>query len=265
MALTTNAISLDAPTAGSALAERTNHTLLKIVKANFNTKYAAQAPILSAFRDAVSAHGGTDADVTLIADFRTHVPLSSYDCYKPFVDKFNMQPCKKEEVDNLFAPGLPEFLAATSATTRLTPKILPKYDHSAGQAPVRFQFVDPDSKYPLAALQYCGCMDIKEVGNAMGQVVQRIPLCIVSSGGFRRVLGWKIDDDESRMSLTSTLCSSSLDDSHSCHLPCSAILCGAMGGHHHRPLSFLPDNSWSLLPYTSERGSFLCNVRDRIR
>ena len=244
----------------ATLAEQTNRALLKIIRDNFNTQYATQALSLSGFRDAVSAHGGTEVDATLLADFRTRVPLSNYDCYKPFADKFNVQPCKKEEVENLFAPGLPDFLAASSGTSGPTSKIVPKYDHNANSPLPRCPFFDPNDKKPLAAVQYCGYMDIKEIGDA-----SRIPICIVSSGTMRRCLGWKIEDDKRRMSIKSTFCPPTLDDTHSCLRPSSAILCCAMGSDHHRPCSILPHDSRPLLPYPSGPGPFLCTVRDGVR
>ena len=203
----TQAVAVDSsatqsPQQAPTIAERTNRTLLKIIRANFNTQYAAQAPILSAFRDAVGAHGGTDVDATLLADFRAHVPLSNYDCYKPFVEKFHEKRCTKEYVENLLAPGLPEFIAASSATTGPAPKILPKYSHRS--TPPRCPFFSPDSENPVAAVTYCGCMDLKEIVDATGQEIQKIPVFSITGGSMRRCFGWKVEDDQSRMSRIST-------------------------------------------------------------
>ena len=252
------------PQQASIIAERMNRTLLKIVRDNFNTQYAIQAPILSEFRDAVAAHGhGTDVDATLLADFRAHVPLSNYDCYKPFVDKFNAQPCRKEDVENLLAPGLPDFFASSSATFGLTPKFLPKYDHNAGSPLPRCPFFDPNKNTPLAALQYFGHMAVKEVEHP-GQVVQRIPICLVTSGTLRRCFGWKFDDDNSRTSLTSTCYPRVLCDTHSCPLPSSAILCCSMGSDHHQPCPVLSGDSWPFLPCTPGHRPFLCIAHDGV-
>ena len=185
------------------LPERTNHALLKIIRDNFNTQYASRAISLTEFRDAVSTHGGTEVDATLVADFRSHVPLSDYDSYKPFVDKFNLQPCKEEDVANMFSPGLPDFLAASSATSGTSPKILAKYNHHARlNIPTRPLF-DPNNKYPLAAVVCTGYRDVKVIERAPDEVVQTIPVCIASGGIVRRSLGWYADG-ESRLSLTST-------------------------------------------------------------
>ena len=206
--ITSSASATQTPERTPSLAERTNHTLLNIVRENFNTKYATQTHILSAFRDAIAAHGGTGVDAILLADFRAHVPLSNYDCYEPFAEKFNMYPCKKEEVENLFAPGLPDFLAISGGTTGPALKIFPRYNHTA----TCLQFLDPSSKGTLASLQGCGYTRVKEIEHAPGEVVQRIPVCTGSSGMMRIRLGWGVDDDETWMSLSSMLCSFKLDD-----------------------------------------------------
>ena len=188
---------------GDSDSQTLQHALVKIIRDNFNTQYASQAVSLTKFRDAVSTHGGAEVDATLLADFRSHVPLSNYDSYKPFVDKFNIQPCKEEDVMNMFSPGLPDFLASSSATSGTSPKIWPKYNHHARlKIPIRPVF-DPNHKYPLAAVVCTRYSDVKVVERAPGEVVQRIPICIGSGGALRRSLGW-YTDDESRISLTST-------------------------------------------------------------
>ena len=188
---------------GDSDSQTLQHALVKIIRDNFNTQYASKAVSLTKFRDAVSTHGGTEVDATLLADFRSHVPLSNYDSYKPFVDKFNIQPCKEEDVMNMFSPGLPDFLASSSATSGTSPKIWPKYNHHARlKIPIRPVF-DPNHKYPLAAVVCTRYSDVKVIERAPGEVVQRIPICIGSGGALRRSLGW-YTDDESRISLTST-------------------------------------------------------------
>jgi hypothetical protein len=188
---------------GDGDSETLQHTLVQIIRDNVNTQYASQAVSLAEFRDAVSTHGGTEVDATLLADFRSHVPLSDYDSYKPFIDKFSVQPCKEEDITNMFSPGLPDFFASSSATSGTSPKIWPKYNHHARlkiQTPPLF---DPSNKDPLAVLICTRYSDVKVVERALGEVVQRIPVCIGTGGVVRRSLGW-YTDDESRMSLAST-------------------------------------------------------------
>jgi len=184
----------------AALVDQTNLALLKIIRDNFATQYASQACPLAGFRDAVSAHGGTEVDATLLADFRAHVPLSDYDSYKPFIDKFSVQPCKEEDVLNMFSPGLPDFFALSSGTSGGIPKILPKYKHNTTLMFENRPLFDPNSQYSLAAVVCTGYRDVKVIERAPGEVVQRIPVCLVSGGNIRRALGW-YTDDESWMSL----------------------------------------------------------------
>ncbi|KAF8550614.1 hypothetical protein OG21DRAFT_1419421 [Imleria badia] len=185
----------------AALSERTNPALLNIIRDNITSQYASQAASLAEFRDAVSMHGGTEVDADLLADFWAHIPLSTYDSYKPFVHKFNAQPCKEEDVANMFSPGLPDFFAVSSATSGTSPKLLPKYNHYKRlKIPVR-QLFDPNNEDPCAVVACTGYRDVKVIERAPGEVVQRIPVCLISGGNMRRSLGWYIDD-ESHMSLS---------------------------------------------------------------
>ncbi|KIK81404.1 hypothetical protein PAXRUDRAFT_70757, partial [Paxillus rubicundulus Ve08.2h10] len=104
------------PRLRTLLTEKTDRLLLRIIRANFSTQYASHAPSLAVFRDAVAVHG-TEVDDTLLQDFRSHVALMDYGSYKPFVAKFNEQPCKESEVENLFSPGLPFALVFSSTTS----------------------------------------------------------------------------------------------------------------------------------------------------
>ncbi|KAG6375686.1 hypothetical protein JVT61DRAFT_3259 [Boletus reticuloceps] len=166
----------------AALPEKTNLALLRIIRDNFNTQYASQVASLAEFRDAVSAHSGTEVDASLLADFRAHVPLSNYDSYKPFVDKFNAQPCKEEDVMNMFSPGFPDLFALSSATSGSNSKMLPRYNHNARLGIPSRPLFYTDNKDPIAALVCTGYRDVKVVERASGEVVQRIPVCIVSGG-----------------------------------------------------------------------------------
>lgn len=186
----------------ASLPEQTSLALLKIIRDNINSQYASQAVSLTRFRDAVSAHGGTEVDDTLLADFQAHVPLSNYDSYKPFVDKFDVQPCKEEDVENMFSSGLPEFFALSSATSGTRPKILPKYNHNT-QSKIPRTLFDPNDKRPLAAVACTVCRDVRVVERSPGEVVKRIPVCLISGATIRRAVGWW--DDEGRMSLASKL------------------------------------------------------------
>ncbi|KAF8836522.1 hypothetical protein BDN67DRAFT_974068 [Paxillus ammoniavirescens] len=189
------------PKLRTLLIARTDRLLLRIVRANFNTQYASQAPSLAAFRDAVAVHG-TEVDGTLLQEFRSHVALMNYESYKPFVAKFNEKPCKKSEVENLFAPGLPFSLLWSSATSGNAPKMFAKYHHIPKEAPTRPSVYDrSDVKGPEDRVIYYGYKELKEVEHGSGKVVKRIPLSISSGTMLRMTAGWSVDGDESRMSV----------------------------------------------------------------
>ncbi|KAF9221101.1 hypothetical protein BS17DRAFT_768874 [Gyrodon lividus] len=181
------------------LAERTDRLLLRIVRANLNTQYASQSPSLAEFRNVITPHG-TEVDGTLLQGFRNHVPLMDYESYKPFVARFDEQPCKESEVENLFAPGLPVYLAVSSSTSGKAPKTFAKYHHIAKEVPPARPTLNlREAKGPTARVSYYGYRELKEVERNSGQVAKRIPVCIASGGMMRMRSGWSIDDDESRM------------------------------------------------------------------
>jgi auxin responsive GH3 family protein len=193
------------PKLHAILTETTDRLLLDVIRANFSTQYASQAPSLAEFRDAVSVHG-MDVDATLLQDFRSRVALMDYESYKPFVARFDEKSCKESEVENLFAPGLPQYLAQSSSTSGNAPKILARYNYVPPQIP-RPRSVPGiyqlDNDGLTARVFYCGYRQLKEVQRESGQVVKRIPFCISSGGTARRRHGWSVDEDEARMSTIS--------------------------------------------------------------
>ncbi|KIJ13239.1 hypothetical protein PAXINDRAFT_13998 [Paxillus involutus ATCC 200175] len=186
------------------LTEKTDRLLLSIIRANFNTQYASQASSLIAFRDVVSAHG-MEVDSTLLQDFQSHVALMDYESYKPLVARFNEQPCKESEVENLFAPGLPFFLALTSTTSGKAPKMFANYHHIRPELPSRRTLSGAGGSEGRTAWVFCyAYRELKDVERESGQVVKRLPVGGGSGGTIRAKFGWSIDDDESRMSMIST-------------------------------------------------------------
>ncbi|KIK80810.1 hypothetical protein PAXRUDRAFT_833328 [Paxillus rubicundulus Ve08.2h10] len=187
------------PKLRTLLTAKTDRLLLRIIRANFNTQYASQAPSLAGFRDVVSAHG-TTVDGTLLQDFRGHVLLMDYESYKPFVTRFNEQPCKESEVENLFAPGLPFALAMSSSTSGNAPKMFAKYHHIPKEAQIRRSIFDRcDVKGPENSMFCYGYKELKEVERECDQVVKRIPVSIATCAILRMAAGWNVDSDKSRM------------------------------------------------------------------
>jgi len=113
------------------LLHRSNRTLLDILKANKSTTFCHEATSLSGFHNIVA--GAFDmSDSTLLELYKSNVPLTDYEDYRPFVDRFFVQgpeSCQAKAVTDLLAPGLPLFLAKTSGTSGSPSKNFPKYDH----------------------------------------------------------------------------------------------------------------------------------------
>ncbi|KAI9458737.1 GH3 auxin-responsive promoter [Boletus coccyginus] len=183
-----------------SLTKRTDFFLLNIITANSTTQYASQTPSLTRFRDAVSVHG-TAVGATLLDDFRNHVPVTDYESYKPWIVRFHETPCEESRVDNLFAPGLPYCLAMSSSTSGKEPKLFPVYQQPSIDYPPPRPFFDfSDTQGPSAWIFYYGYREVKEVEREPGQVVKKIPLCLVSASWFRMRFDWDLESDESRLS-----------------------------------------------------------------
>ncbi|KIJ59269.1 hypothetical protein HYDPIDRAFT_33339 [Hydnomerulius pinastri MD-312] len=183
--------------------ERTERLLLRILRANAHTQYASQASTLADFRHAISKHG-LDDDASLLNDFRTFVPLTGYESYKPLIAKFDERPYKESELQDLFAPGLPHFLAVSSTTSGKAPKIFARYRHVPQEFSqlhrhgLNYRWVDG----PTSWIYYYGYRDLKEVEGEPGHVIKRIPVCQVSGGSLRTYFDWNVEDDESRLAST---------------------------------------------------------------
>ncbi|KIO11557.1 hypothetical protein M404DRAFT_126305, partial [Pisolithus tinctorius Marx 270] len=104
------------------LKERTEGTLLDLIKKNKDTRYVAESPVFGGFRSALehlSKDEGNDEvrDDTLLESYRSAIPLTTYDSYEPFIKKFLERNCQEDDVRDMFSPGLPYFVAVSSSTT----------------------------------------------------------------------------------------------------------------------------------------------------
>ena len=116
------------PLLSEQLRRKTNELRSSIVRANCNTQFAQSSPELTEFRHATAGLiDGMDDDIRLSETFRETVHLTTYDSYAPFLARFFETPCKASAIDNLFAPGLPDYIAASSSTSGVRPKTFPKY------------------------------------------------------------------------------------------------------------------------------------------
>jgi hypothetical protein len=107
------------------LKEQSQRFLFDIISVNCKSKFCQTADELTIFRHAVETL--RDDEQGFLQNFRDLIPLTVYDTYRPFVDRFFNTPCLESEVVDLFAPGLPFFIAVSSATSGKAPKFFPKY------------------------------------------------------------------------------------------------------------------------------------------
>ena len=181
----------------ASLQQRTQAVLSYLVKTNSISTYFKDADSLLAFRDALglTTHGQLDSGLLSKPDllFKTYhdtVPLTDDHNYRPFVSRFFEQPCRTSAVENLMAPGMPFFIVHSSGTSGGTPKCYPKYRHPEHMSTSTSHVMtssSPVSKnggkncivYSLVSRQVVASL------NDDGEVDQRMPVCIMSTGTVR--------------------------------------------------------------------------------
>ncbi|KAI6009406.1 GH3 auxin-responsive promoter [Pisolithus orientalis] len=182
------------PELEAVLKEDTDRRLRDLIAMNSKSRYARSSSSLSDFRLAIE-NTDVQTDESVLADFRRLVPLTDYESYRPFFDKFNSRPCKLSEVEDMFAPGLPVYIPLSSATTNRKSKQFVKYFRSQpyahGPPPLRIK--------TTAFLFTFAYRDPVEVVTDSGEVTKRIPLCNQSSGVMRLQNNWSIETDDTRM------------------------------------------------------------------
>ncbi|KAJ3134871.1 hypothetical protein HK101_004296 [Irineochytrium annulatum] len=138
-----NLVTRLTPELRASLEERHCSVLRYLVDTNSKTVYWREGELLTKFKAAIDADeelgalmakGDSSANTILASRFASSVPLSTYDDMKPFIARFSSrsssQPTiNKSDVVDLLAPGLPFFIAHSSATTGGTQKHFPKYNH----------------------------------------------------------------------------------------------------------------------------------------
>jgi len=180
----------------------TDQFLLEIIRPNSASQFARQAAELAPFREAVAKDPKDDLE--FLRSFREFVPLTGYDHYKPFIAKFFSSPCREADVEDLLAPGLPDCLAASSATSGKAPKIFPKY-----RPPPQYQwkplqpFSSPESATLMVySLNY---REIVKVECKNDPVPRKLVVSSVVNGFIRMQMGWDVEDDCKRLDLMGRL------------------------------------------------------------
>ncbi|KAG2142922.1 GH3 auxin-responsive promoter [Suillus bovinus] len=182
------------------LKDRIDNVLLEIIRPNFASQFAQGAPELAGFREAIAQSDSKD-DIDFLCSFREFIPTTNYEPYRPFIAKFLAVPCMEADVKNMFAPGLPYFLALTSMASRNAPKLFPKYRPPPyllqqfsyqGSSPSEGTILAPFSLKHYQVLKIV-CED--------GQSSKDVAVCSASAGILRMEMNWDVENDEDRLDL----------------------------------------------------------------
>ncbi|KAF8549199.1 hypothetical protein OG21DRAFT_1421709 [Imleria badia] len=183
-----------------SLRQRVEHTLLHLINKNRHTRYVRESPVFCDFRTALDAN-----DESLLETFRATIPLTGYDSYEPFINKLVVQKSNENDVKDMFSPGLPNFIAGSSATSGKKPKLFAKYRHTARSST---QDVDEQAN-PVSAEGGKNCivysLTYREVIEVIGEdktTVSRFPITSMSSGVIRMQHGVDVDKDPFFITLT---------------------------------------------------------------
>ncbi|KAG1863073.1 GH3 auxin-responsive promoter [Suillus subluteus] len=181
------------------LKDRVDRALLEFIRPNSASQFAQDAPELARFREAI-AQGNPKDDLEFLRSFREFVPTTNYEPYRPFIAKFFATPCKEADVKNMFAPGLPYFLAMSSMTSGKSVKIFPKYLPPPHLLHHPLYLALPPSEgitLSPASLKYS---QILQIDCEDGQSKQ-VTVCSLSIGFLRMAMNWDVEHDNERLDL----------------------------------------------------------------
>ena len=178
------------------LKEATDCRLRQIINANIITRFAVSSSALVDFRLAV-VDKDIENDATILDDFRRQVRLTDYESYHPFIVKFMERPCKLSEVENLLAPGIPDFLFRSSSTSGKEPKFFPKSCQSLYDPLITN--LRPSGPGKIMQVYSINYKELLEVVTDSGEVVHTITSTVSSCGRWRTSMNWTIETDDTRM------------------------------------------------------------------
>ncbi|KAF9234200.1 GH3 auxin-responsive promoter [Melanogaster broomeanus] len=187
---------------------RIEGNLVNFIKTNRNTRYVCESPVFSEFRSTLDALGTTDDEVQddmLLESYRASIPLTTYDSYEPFVSKFFERNPGECDVKDMFSPGLPYFIAVSSATSSKNAKFFAKYRHAPGTS---YENVDKNAN-PVSdsggkncivySLNYRQLIDVRD---DEGATVKKVPVTLMSAGSIRMQNGMDVEKDPWMIKLT---------------------------------------------------------------
>ena len=182
------------------LQEDADRRLHEIIKENINTRFADCSPALADFRRAIEDKD-IQNDATVLDDFRRLVSFTDYGFYRPLIDKFLERPCKLSEVENLLAPGLPDFLCPSSATSGRKPKLFPKRSQCIHNPSITGIYHGASKVVIISNVRY---KEVFEIVTDLGETVHTIALSSMEAARWRASMNWSIQTDDTRMASIST-------------------------------------------------------------
>ena len=183
------------------LEEHANQFLLDFIRSNSASQFAQNAPALAKFREAIT-QGDSKDDIEFLGHFRALVPITSYEPYEPFVAKFFEAPCREADVKDMFAPGLPSFLATSTGTSGKEPKVLARYQPPSQYLQHPAYLMPPSSLdgtvLAPSSLRYS---KVLKIDREDGQSSQELVVCAISGGLPRMQMKWDVEHDHDRLDL----------------------------------------------------------------
>ncbi|KAG2120480.1 GH3 auxin-responsive promoter, partial [Suillus discolor] len=184
------------------LKDRVDRALLEFIRPNSASQLAQEAPELIKFREAIAQNDSMD-DRELLRIFREFIPTTNYEAYKPFIAKFFASPCKEADVKNMFAPGLPYFLAMSSMTSGKSVKTFPKYRPPSHLLQHPLYLALPPSEGTTLSPASMRYSQILTIDCEDGQSKQ-VTVCSLSIGFLRMAMNWDVEHDNERLDLWCT-------------------------------------------------------------
>ena len=183
------------------LEKRTKANLFQILSKLSGAIFFQEAPALVALRKVLGdaytplSPGGSENHELIYSNFLSHVPLTTYEDYQPFVARFldNNKSPRLSDVNNLLAPGLPAFIAHSSGTSGGHLKHFLKYPNP-GRLVRRWDSPDVPG-FKSCSFSLLNVDRLIKIVDDDGKTVEDIPVSIATAGGTRLGLGIGPMDD----------------------------------------------------------------------
>ncbi|KAF9219101.1 hypothetical protein BS17DRAFT_718629 [Gyrodon lividus] len=198
------------PQLAASVKERSLRSFLEILKANSITTFFQEAPNLRAFRESLAGEmtETSFADDSSYALYRRTVPVMTYEEYQPFILRFQefVEPdvVSVSKVMNLFAPGLPAFIAHSSGASGGLPKLFAGYGAHSNGTRACCAIVENARPKTDGTICVIGSLLTKKILTLVepnGKLVIRIPVCTASTGIARVHGGRDVVDDRALLPL----------------------------------------------------------------